>query len=88
MTLEISIVPFDVSPGQPEFTGDRGLMLDAHTGYTGGAFSSVMPTAFLSLNGVIEFGECRVPIEVFRAWTAAVLEAADRLGAEVATVSA
>lgn len=77
--LDIAVEPFDMGP----LTGDRGLMLEARTGYSGAAFSSVMPTTWLTENGEVEFTEYRVPVSVFRAWAAAVLDVAGRAQAGV-----
>lgn len=58
--------------------GDRGWVLEAHTGFTGGTFDRAMPAVYVTDNGEVEFGECRVPLATFRAWAAAVVDGPPR----------
>jgi len=51
----------------------RGVIVLAETGFSGRAFSSSMPDAFVTENGEVEFGDCRVPLTTFREWADAVL---------------
>lgn len=64
--------------GDDALSGDRGWVLEAPTGFTGGAFDRQMPAAYVTDNGEVEVGEHRVPLATFRAWVAVILDGPPR----------
>lgn len=72
----LTVAPFDHSRGVAEYTGMRGVKLDAPTGYQSTrVFSVDFPTVFVTESGEVEVGETiRVPRATAAAWFRAVAD--------------
>lgn len=78
--LTVHTRPFDFSRGVPEYTGDRGVVVEAETGFASGrVFARRMPDVYVTENGEVEFDDLRVPVATFREWAAAVLDVVEAL---------
>ncbi|WP_374978077.1 hypothetical protein ACEYYH_10375 [Microbacterium trichothecenolyticum] len=74
MTIATTVTPFDHQHGG-DFPGSRGVVMDTERPGPGFAYSTSLPSLFISDNDEVSLDEYRVPADDMLAWFEAAAEA-------------